>query len=230
VALLLVAALALACGVEARKDREARAQQEAWARGEGLPEAPTHAPGFDWPRTDGPRKVAVLHVKDHGEIRIALYPELAPRNVEAFEMLAHQGFYDGTTFHRVIPGFMIQGGDPNSKDDDPRNDGYGGPDFRLPDEFSDAHHVRGTVSMANTGQRQSGGSQFFIVEEDQPHLDGHYSVIGRVVGGMPVVDDIAQVEVDSLGRWGPKNRPIHDVVIEHITFEEMDDGELHAGL
>ncbi|MGH0037113.1 MAG: peptidylprolyl isomerase [Myxococcota bacterium] len=217
-------AFAVGCGIESRRDRQAGAEA---APGEAAA-APAETRPFEWPRSDQPRPVVVLELKDRGDIRIALYPELAPRSVEAFRSLASVGFYDGTTFHRVIPEFMIQGGDPNTRDDDPRNDGQGGPDFRVPDEFSDALHTRGTVSLANKSQPNTSGSQFFIVQRNQPGLDGHYNVIGRVVDGMDIVDDIAQVETDLHGRWGPANRPIEDVVIEGVRFEEMDDGELHA--
>jgi peptidyl-prolyl cis-trans isomerase B (cyclophilin B) len=221
---LAVCVLAAGCGVESRKDRQARAEAEsAEAKTEW-----THEEGFEWPHSDGPRPVAVLHVKDMGTIRIALYPELAPKSVESFEKLVADGFYDGTTFHRVIPDFMIQGGDPNSRDDDPRNDGQGGAAFRLPDEFSNAHHTRGTVSLANTGRPNSSGSQFFIVQKNQPFLDGKYNVIGRVVDGMEVVDRVTAVDIDTVGRWGTPNRPMKDVVIDHITLEEMDDTALHA--
>jgi peptidyl-prolyl cis-trans isomerase B (cyclophilin B) len=223
----VLCAAAPGCGIESREDRLARAESEA--RLEGSAEEWQHAQEFEWPAApDGKRTVAVLHVKDRGDIRIALYPELAPASVQAFQSLAQEGFYDGTTFHRIIPDFMIQGGDPNTRDDDPRNDGLGGPDFKVPDEHSDAHHTRGTVSLANTGQPNSSRSQFFIVQRDQPHLDGKYNVFGRVVDGMDVVDRVSAVEVDQLGRWGPPNRPIQDVVVERITFEEMDDATLHA--
>ena len=113
---------------------------------------------FAWPT--GPHPRAVFHVADRGTILLELYPELAPRTVASFIELARNGFYNGTTFHRTMPGFMIQGGDPNSRDDDPGNDGDGGPGFSLTDEFSPAPHTRGTLSMANTGHPDSAGSQF----------------------------------------------------------------------
>jgi peptidyl-prolyl cis-trans isomerase B (cyclophilin B) len=206
VAVALLAAIALGCGGETRRD-------------EGEPAA-AEAASFEWPT--GPRDAAVLRVAGRGEIRIALYPELAPRTVANFEKLARSGFYDGTTFHRVIPGFMIQGGDPNTKDEDPGNDGRGGPGYQIPDEFGPAPHVRGAVAMANTGQPNSGGSQFFIVLQDSAHLDGHYAIFGRVVEGMDVVDAIAHVETDAAGRWGPANRPIQDVVVESVGIERAE--------
>ncbi|MCS5636442.1 MAG: peptidylprolyl isomerase, partial [Myxococcota bacterium] len=131
---------------------------------------------FAWPT--GPHPRAVFHIENRGTILVELYPELAPRTVESFMELARTGFYDGTTFHRAVPGFMIQGGDPNSRDDDPANDGDGGPGFSLPDKFGPAPHIRGTLSMANHGQPNSGGSQFFIVQGDARHLDGRHTVFG----------------------------------------------------
>lgn len=172
---------------------------------------------FAWP--EGPRHIAVLTTRDHGEIHIALYPELAPASVAQFERLVSEGFYDGLTFHRVIPGFMIQGGDPLSRDDDPHNDGRGGPPGApLPDEFGRAPFVRGAVAMANSGRPHSGGSQFFIVNRETRHLDGQYSLFGRVDQGLETVDAIAEVETDIGGRFGPAHRPIEPVVIEQILI------------
>ena len=166
-----------------------------------------------------PRPVAVISVENFGEIRFELIPEIAPETVENFVKLASEKFYDGTTFHRVIPGFMIQGGDPNSKNRDPRDDGKGGPGYKIEDEFSEVSHTRGMVSMANTGRPRSGGCQFFIVVEDTPHLDGGYSLFGRVIEGMEVADRIAAVERDLYGRHGPTDRPLENVVIASIRIE-----------
>jgi peptidyl-prolyl cis-trans isomerase B (cyclophilin B) len=171
---------------------------------------------FAWP--EGPTPHAVLHVHELGDIEIALYPSLAPETVANFVHLAESDFYDGTTFHRVIPGFMIQGGDPNTKNRDPSDDGMGGPGYKIDDEFNAAPHVRGAVSMANTGHPNTAGSQFFIVHADSPHLDGKYTVFGRVVSGMDVVDAVTKVDLDVYGRWGPKNRPIADVVIDDVEI------------
>jgi len=165
---------------------------------------------------------AVIHVKDHGDIRIELLPEIAPKTVDNFVTLAEEGFYDGTTFHRVIPGFMLQGGDPNTRNVDPRDDGEGGPGYQIQDELTDFPHDRGVVSMANKGTPNTGGSQFFIVHQDAPHLDGQYAAFGRVVEGMDVVDAITEVEIDQYGRWGPRNRPYpEDVVIESIEVRRV---------
>jgi peptidyl-prolyl cis-trans isomerase B (cyclophilin B) len=171
------------------------------------------------PPPQAPRPVAILSVESFGEIRFELIPEIAPATVENFIKLASEKFYDGTTFHRVIPGFMIQGGDPNSRNRDPRDDGKGNPGYRIEDEFSEVSHTRGMVSMANTGRPRSGGCQFFIVVADTPHLDGGYSLFGRVIEGMEVADRIAAVERDVYGRNGPKDRPLENVVIASIRIE-----------
>jgi cyclophilin family peptidyl-prolyl cis-trans isomerase len=171
------------------------------------------------PPPQGPRPVAVITVENFGEIRVELIPELAPKTVENFIKLAGEKFYDGTTFHRVIPEFMIQGGDPNTKNRDPRDDGVGGPGYKIDDEFSEVSHVRGMVSMANTGAPRSGGSQFFIMVEDKTHLDGGYSLFGRVLEGMDVADRIANVQRDVYGRHGPNDRPLENVVIASIRIE-----------
>lgn len=131
-----------------------------------------------------------------GEITIEFLPELAPKHVENFIGLAKAGFYDGTLFHRVIPGFMIQGGDPNSKQADKRLHGTGGSGKNVPAEFSKEAHKRGAVSMARSAQPDSASSQFFIVVDDAPHLDGQYSLFGRVTAGMEVADAIVKEETD----------------------------------
>ncbi len=131
-----------------------------------------------------------------GEITIEFLPEIAPKHVENFLDLAKAGFYDGTLFHRVIPGFMIQGGDPNSKQADKRLHGTGGSGKNVPAEFSKEVHKRGAVSMARSAQPNSASSQFFIVVDDAPHLDGQYSLFGRVTSGMDVADAIVKEETD----------------------------------
>jgi len=168
----------------------------------------------------GPHPHAILEIHDLGNIRIELLPEIAPKTVENFIKLAESGFYERTTFHRVIPGFMIQGGDPGSRNPDPRLLGNGGPCYEIPDEFSDFPHTRGVVSMANKGRPNTGGSQFFIVHQDARGLDGHYAAFGRVVEGMDVVDAITQVEIDTYGRYGPTDRPFPvSVVIDAVRIE-----------
>ncbi|HTO05891.1 MAG TPA: peptidylprolyl isomerase [Myxococcota bacterium] len=164
---------------------------------------------------EGP--TAVIRVRNFGEIRIELAPKLAPRHVAAFSGLAAAHFYDGTTFHRVIPSFMIQGGDPNSKDADPMNDGTGGPGYTLQPEFSDSPHVPGTLSMARRSEPDSAGSQFFIMttgsESWRPQLDRQYTVFGHVRSGQDVVDRISAVPRDR------RDRPLENVVVDSITIE-----------
>jgi cyclophilin family peptidyl-prolyl cis-trans isomerase len=174
---------------------------------------------------EGPHDHAIIEIRDIGSIRIELLPEIAPRSVENFIELAESDFYAGILFHRVIPGFMMQAGDPNSRDPDPRLVGGGGPGYDIPDEFSDFPHTRGVVSMANKGSRNSGGSQFFIVHQDSPRLDGQFSAFGRVVEGIEVVDAITEVEIDTYGRYGPTDRPYPvPVVIESVRVERADVG------
>jgi peptidyl-prolyl cis-trans isomerase B (cyclophilin B) len=177
------------------------------------------------PPPQAPRPVAVISVENFGEIRVELLPEVAPATVGNFVKLAEEKFYDGTTFHRVIPDFMIQGGDPNSKNRDPRDDGSGGPGYTIEDEFSEISHTRGMVSMANTGRPKSGGSQFFITVKDKPHLDGGYSLFGRVLDGMEVADRITTVERDQYARHGPKDRPLENVVIASIRIEHPESAQ-----
>jgi peptidyl-prolyl cis-trans isomerase B (cyclophilin B) len=204
--LLLASALlfALACG-----DAEGDA-----------PEGP--GPPVPVPEASAPRDVAVLEIEGMGEIRIELLADLAPLTVAHFVKLADEGFYDGTTFHRVAPGFMIQGGDPNTRDRDPRNDGLGGLRLTVADERSAVSHVRGIVSLANRGLPNSGSTQFFVVLDDARHLDGGYAVFGRVLSGMELADRIAAVERDVYGRHGPEDRPLEDVVVRRVRIERAE--------
>ena len=127
-----------------------------------------------------------------GQIKIRLLPQLAPGHVENFLQLAESGFYDGTLFHRIIPGFMIQGGDPNTRGGDKSSYGQGGPGYHIKAEFSDWPHLRGVVSMARAQDPDSAGSQFFIVTRASRFLDGQYTIFGKVIRGMGVVDVIAE--------------------------------------
>ena len=156
------------------------------------------------------RQIAVIET-NLGTIVIQLFPDVAPGHVENFVKLAQDGFYDGTTFHRVIPGFMIQGGDPNSKDDDRSNDGQGGPGYTINAEFSDKPHKRGILSMARAQDPNSAGSQFFIVVADSNFLDGEYTVFGEVIEGMEVADKIVNVEKD--GNDNPREKVTMKVTI-----------------
>jgi len=143
----------------------------------------------------GPK--AIIKTK-FGDMDIVFFPEKAPKHVENFLALATSGFYNGTIFHRVIPGFMIQGGDPNTKDlNKPETYGQGGPSQRLKAEFNDIPHRRGILSMARTNDPNSAGSQFFIVVKDSNFLDGQYTVFGEVVKGMEVADKIVSLPKNS---------------------------------
>ena len=132
-----------------------------------------------------------------GEIVLKFFPDVAPNHVKNFIKLAQEKFYDGTTFHRVIPGFMIQGGDPNSKSQDRSSHGMGGPGHRVKAEFNSKPHKRGILSMARSNDPDSAGSQFFICVNDAHFLDWKYTVFGEVVSGMEVADKIVNVKRDS---------------------------------
>ena len=131
-----------------------------------------------------------------GDIQLKFYPDRAPNHVKNLVTLAKDKFYDGTTFHRVIPGFMIQGGDPNSKDVDRSRHGTGGPGHHVNAEFNQTPHKRGTLSMARAQDPNSAGSQFFICVADANFLDGQYTAFGEVVSGMEIVDRIVNVQRD----------------------------------
>jgi peptidyl-prolyl cis-trans isomerase B (cyclophilin B) len=147
-----------------------------------------------------------------GDMEIVLFPEKAPKHVENFLALAKSGFYNGTIFHRVIPGFMIQGGDPNTKDlNKPDTYGQGGPSQRLKAESNDIPHRRGILSMARTSDPNSAGSQFFIVVKDSNFLDGQYTVFGEVVKGMEAADKIVNLPKNS--RDLPNERAEMTVVV-----------------
>jgi cyclophilin family peptidyl-prolyl cis-trans isomerase len=159
-------------------------------------------------------EIAVLDTS-MGQITIEFFPNAAPKHVENFKTLARKGFYDGVKFHRVIKGFMIQGGDPNSKDNDPTNDGAGNAGYQLKQEFNSISHKRGIVSMARRGDSvDSASCQFFIMHRDRPELDNQYTVFGRVISGMDTVDKIAETPV------GPRDNPTTPVVIKKVTIEK----------
>jgi peptidyl-prolyl cis-trans isomerase B (cyclophilin B) len=147
-----------------------------------------------------------------GEIELELQNDIAPGHVKNFKDLAEKGFYDGTTFHRVIPGFMIQGGDPNTKSDDRSTHGMGGPGYTIKAEFSSTPHTRGVLSMARSQDPDSAGSQFFIVVKDSSFLDNQYTAFGCVTKGMEVVDKIVSVPRDS------KDNPDEKVEIKSVKM------------
>jgi peptidyl-prolyl cis-trans isomerase B (cyclophilin B) len=141
-------------------------------------------------------EVAILETNE-GRIVVMFFDDKAPRHVENFKQLIRDGFYDGTRFHRVIPGFMIQGGDPNTKDQARRAEwGTGGPERSVAAEFNNVDHTRGVLSMARTQDPNSAGSQFFIMHDHYPSLNRQYSAFGRVVDGMDVVDKIVVYETE----------------------------------
>ena len=164
------------------------------------------------PAVETQNPVATSEMADGGVIVVELYPEIAPNTVANFIELANAGFYDGLIFHRVISGFMIQGGDPEGT-------GMGGPGYSIKGEFAEngfensLKHERGVISMARSMMPDSAGSQFFIMHADAPHLDGQYAAFGKVLEGMDVVDAIAAVETDA------NDRPASDVVIARITVD-----------
>lgn len=147
---------------------------------------------------------AVIETK-FGNIELRFFPDVAPNHVNNFIELAKKGFYDGTTFHRVIPDFMIQGGDPNSKNPDKSMHGTGGPGYEIKAEFNSKPHKRGTLSMARSSDPDSAGSQFFICVADAPYLDRKYTVFGEVVSGIEAVDKIVMQPRD---RSDNPNEPI----------------------
>jgi peptidyl-prolyl cis-trans isomerase B (cyclophilin B) len=149
------------------------------------------------------QEIAVIETK-FGKIEVGLFEGKAPGHVKNFKDLARKGFYDGTIFHRVIPGFMIQGGDPNTKSDDRSNHGMGGPGYSIKAEFNDTPHKRGILSMARSQDPDSAGSQFFVVVKDAAFLDGQYTAFGKVLSGMTVADQIVNAPRD--GRDNPNER------------------------
>ena len=149
-----------------------------------------------------------------GEIKLELFVKDAPETVGNFIKLSNEKFYDGTRFHRVIKGFMIQGGDPNSKDDDWSNDGIGGPGYVFKDETNSNKIIRGVLAMANAGPNTN-GSQFFIVTaESAPWLDGKHTIFGKVIGGIDVVDKIENSATDKT----KNDHPVENVTVESVII------------
>ena len=156
--------------------------------------------------------VVTIKMADGGTIKAELYPDIAPNTVNNFISLINDGFYNGLIFHRVISGFMIKGGCPMGM-------GYGGPGYNIPGEFAmngfknDLKHSRGVLSMARSQHPDSAGSQFFIMHEDAPHLDGQYAAFGKVIEGMDVVDRIAGTQTDY------SDRPMTEQKMETVTVD-----------
>ena len=161
--------------------------------------------------------MVVITMENGKQIKLELYPEIAPITVANFEKLVKENFYNGLTFHRIIPGFMIQGGCP-------KGDGTGGPGYGIKGEFAangvknDLKHTRGVISMARAQDPNSAGSQFFIMHRDAPHLDGQYATFGKVVEGMDVVDEIANTP--TINSFFKRDFPRTPQVIRSITIEE----------
>lgn len=159
------------------------------------------------------KDMVVIEMENGKKIELELYPETAPETVANFEKLVKSGFYDGLIFHRVIKGFMIQGGCPEGT-------GMGGPGWTIKGEFAsngvknDLKHTRGVISMARSMMPDSAGSQFFIMHEDAPYLDGKYAAFGKVVEGMDTVDEIANVKTDG------NDRPLEEQKIKKVTIEQ----------
>ena len=156
--------------------------------------------------------IVTIKMADGGVMKLELYPDIAPKTVENFVKLVQEKFYDGLIFHRVIKGFMIQGGDPEGT-------GMGGPGYSIPGEFSsngfenNLQHTEGVISMARSMDPDSAGSQFFIMHKTSPHLDGSYAAFGKIIEGMDVVNKIATTKTD----WD--DRPMEDQVMESVTVE-----------
>ena len=163
------------------------------------------------------KPIVTITMDDGGVITLELYPNIAPETVNNFVSLVNKGFYDGLSFHRIIPGFMIQGGDP-------LGNGTGGPGYSIKGEFksngfrNDLRHERGVISMARAMDPNSAGSQFFIMHADAPHLDGSYAAFGKVIDGMGVVDSIASVRTNMFN-----DAPVTPVVIKSITVDTKDE-------
>lgn len=160
-------------------------------------------------------EVAVIKTSE-GNMVVKFWPEVAPKTVENFKTLAKKGFYDGTAFHRIVKGFMIQGGDPLSKTDDPMV-GTGGPGYKIKAEFNERPHVKGVLSMARSAHPDSAGSQFFICLADARFLDRQYTAFGEVIQGMDVLEKIGDVPT-SQGSGGEKSRPTRRMGIESIQI------------
>jgi peptidyl-prolyl cis-trans isomerase B (cyclophilin B) len=186
----------------------------------GTSEQPETEIGNDNAATTDEKPIVTMTMESGEVIKLELYPEVAPNTVANFVSLIEQNYYDGLIFHRVIPGFMIQGGDPSGN-------GTGGPGYSIPGEFTgngftnDLSHTKGVLSMARTQDPNSAGSQFFIMAEDNPGLDGQYAAFGKVLEGIEVVETIVSVERDNM------DKPLEDQKIKTMTVDTfgVDFGE-----
>ena len=165
-------------------------------------------------------EIAVIRTSE-GEMVVQFWTDAAPKTIENFKKLARSGFYDGTIFHRIVKGFMIQGGDPNSKDPAKENSyGRGGPGYKIKAEFNDHSHERGVISMAREPDRDSAGSQFFICLVPVRRLDHQYTTFGKVIKGDDVLEKIGDTSITFSN--GEKSKPIKRVVIERIKILPAD--------
>ena len=162
--------------------------------------------------------IFVLMKTNFGDIKLDLFKSNAPKTVENFVKLSNNGFYNGTLFHRVIPEFMIQGGDPNSKNENWSIHGIGGPGYTFADEFNDNKLVRGVLAMANAGPNTNGSQFFIITAESTPWLDGKHTAFGKVSQGMNVVKKIESAETTG-NQGNPPDHPMKDIIIESITIQ-----------
>lgn len=200
VSIVLCALILTACGSQSDDSQEKKKASEDTAEKAVYPDDVEENP------------IVAITMDNGEEITAELYPDVAPNTVANFISLIEDGFYDGLIFHRVIPGFMIQGGDPSG-------DGTGGPDYGIKGEFSsngfenDLIHERGVLSMARSQDPDSAGSQFFIMVEDSPHLDGEYAAFGKVTDGMDAVDEIVSVERDAA------DKPLEDQKIKKVVVD-----------
>jgi peptidyl-prolyl cis-trans isomerase B (cyclophilin B) len=209
--LLPLCAVALALGLTSAAAEESKAAAKPDAKPH---DAKPQTSSKD--KTVNTNEVAVIKTSE-GEMVLEFWPDVAPGHVENFKKLARQGFYDGTCFHRVIKGFMIQGGDPLTKDEANKSRwGTGGPGYSIKAEFNDRPHVRGVLSMARANDPNSAGSQFFICHGDPRFLDGKYTAFGKLIKGDDVLEKIATTPTDA------QDRPLKRIQVESIRIVAAD--------
>ena len=169
----------------------------------------------------------VIMETNRGTMKLKLYPDVAPKHCLNFKKLANSGFYDGTAFHRIIPGFMIQGGDINSRDNNSKNDGQGSPGWTVDAEFNEVPHKRGILSMARSSDPNSAGSQFFICVADAPHLDGKYTAFGEVIENVHVADHIVNTPTEYMQakQMSKENIPTGEDPDNWITLRDSKTGQ-----
>lgn len=219
---IVIALIAAGCGVDQGKPSPGNNANQEQGSGGSATASPSPSPSptpveeSDEPELLGSDKHPVITIELSNDqlIKVELYPEIAPNTVNNFISLVDQGFYDGVIFHRVIPGFMIQGGDPDGT-------GMGGPGYSIPGEFSangfenKLKHTRGIISMARSNDPDSAGSQFFIMTDEAPHLDNQYAAFGTVIEGMEAVDVIVNQEQDPT-----TNMPLEPISMKKVTVDK----------